>query len=114
MTRAIGYVDSEVDRVITELQSRQLLDNTIIVITSDHGEQFKDHGLEEHANSLYTQVLHVPLLLRYPALVPKGVRVTDVVSLRDLPATLAQLADLSGTEFPGRSLAGPGARANPV
>ena len=103
---AIGYIDSQLDRLIAELRNRQLLDNTIVVITSDHGEQFKEHGLDEHANSLYTQVLHVPLLVRYPPLVPQGVRVSNVVTLRDLPATLAQLADLAGGQFPGKSLAG--------
>jgi arylsulfatase A-like enzyme len=103
---AIAYIDSEVDRLITQLQNRQLLDNTIIVITSDHGEQLNDHGLNKHGNSLYTQLLRVPLLIRYPAVVPRGVRVTDAVTLRDLPATLAQLAHLDGAPFPGTSLAG--------
>jgi arylsulfatase A-like enzyme len=103
---AIAYVDSEVDRLLTELRARGLLDNTIVVITSDHGEQFGDHALTQHANSLYKQLLHVPLLIRYPAAVPAGVRVTSAVTLRDLPATLAQLAGLAGVPFPGTSLAG--------
>ena len=103
---AIAYIDSEVDRLVTQLQNRQLLDNTIIVITADHGEQFNDHGLNKHGNSLYTQLLHVPLVIRYPAAVPRGVRVSDTVTLRDLPATLADLARLDGAPFPGTSLAG--------
>ena len=103
---AIAYIDSEVDRLITELEKKQLLDNTIVVITSDHGEQFKEHGLDEHGNSLYLQVLHVPLVIRYPAGVPRGIRVTDTVTLRDLAATLADLAKLDGGTFPGTSLAG--------
>ena len=103
---AIAYLDSEVERVIKELQNRQLLDNTIVVITSDHGEQFNEHGLNEHSNSLYNQVLHVPLLIRYPATVPQGIRVTDAVTLRDLPSTIADLAHLDGAPFPGAPLAG--------
>jgi arylsulfatase A-like enzyme len=102
---AIAYVDSEIQRLIEELRKRGQLDNTIVIITADHGEQIGDHGLNEHGNSLYKQLLHVPLLIRYPPVVPQGLRVTNVVTLRDLPATLAQLVGLGGAQFPGTSLA---------
>jgi arylsulfatase A-like enzyme len=102
---AIAYVDAEIERLLNELRRRKLLDNTIVVITSDHGEQFGDHGLILHANSLYSQLLHVPLLIRYPPAVPAGLRIDAGVTLRDLPATIAQLAGLSGIQFPGTSLA---------
>jgi arylsulfatase A-like enzyme len=103
---AIAYTDSELERLLSELQRRKLLDDTIVVITSDHGEQFGDHGLIVHANSLYTQLLHVPLLIRYPPAVPAGVRVDTAVTLRDLPATIVELAGLPGIQFPGTSLSG--------
>ena len=68
-----------------------------------------DHAylLSGHGKSLYRTELHVPLLIRYPARVPGGTRVTTAVSLRDLPASLLDLAALdeeAGT-FPGVSLA---------
>lgn len=59
---------------------------TIIVVTSDHGEQFGEHGLIIHANSLYPQLLHVPLLIRWPD--RRASRETGVMSLADLPAIL--------------------------
>ncbi len=102
---AIAYMDAEIERLLNELRRRQLLDNTVVVITSDHGEHFGDHGLILHANSLYTQLLHVPLLIRYPPAVPAGLRIDAGVTLRDLPATIVQLAGLSGVQFPGTSLA---------
>jgi len=101
---SIAYIDSQLERLFAELRNRGLLDNTIVVITSDHGEQFKDHGLDEHANSLYTQVLHVPLMFRYPSHIPQGLRVSNVVTLRDLAVTLSEVAGL-GVDFPGTSLA---------
>ena len=100
--RAIRYLDDEVAAMFDSLRVRGILDNTIIVLSADHGEQFGEHGLGWHSNSLYEQLTHVPLLIRYPAKVPAGVRVSQQVSLRDLAATLV---DLGG--FPdGRGLGG--------
>ncbi|MFQ5745773.1 MAG: sulfatase [Gemmatimonadota bacterium] len=102
---AIAYVDAEVGRLLAELERTGDLDRTIVVIASDHGEQFGENGLFFHGNGLYLPTLHVPLLIRYPARVPEGVRVVEPVSLRDLAATIVDLADLGrGPAFPGVSL----------
>jgi arylsulfatase A-like enzyme len=103
---AIAYVDAQLDRLFTELQSRGILNNTVVIVTSDHGEQFGEHGLFLHGNSLYDQLLHVPLVILYPPNVPAGRRMADRVSLRDLPATVLDLVGSSGrSPFPGSSLA---------
>jgi arylsulfatase A-like enzyme len=99
---AIGYLDQEVDRLLRELERRGVLDRTIVVITSDHGEQFGEHGLTSHANSLYLPNLEVPLVIRYPA-AGAGRRIARGVSLRDLPATLLDLAG-APSALPGTSL----------
>ena len=102
---AITYVDEEVSNVISHLSQRNLLDNTLIVITSDHGEQFGEHGLFDHGNSLYRAALEVPLVIRLPGKVPAGLRVREPVSLVDLPATVIALTGASGGgQLPGRSL----------
>ena len=88
---AIAYLDAELDRVLTALQHRGVLDNTLVIVTSDHGEQFGEHGLFVHANSLYRALLHVPLVLRFPAGVPAGRRIAARVTLRDIPATVIDL-----------------------
>jgi arylsulfatase A-like enzyme len=104
---AIAYLDRELDRLFAELARRGVLDRTVVVVTSDHGEQFGEHGLRGHANSLYLPVLEVPLILRYPPRVPAGRRVTQAVTLRDLPATILDLAGTGGPAppVPGTSLA---------
>ncbi len=89
---AIAYLDAEVARLLDSLQARGVLDRTIVVITSDHGEQFGEHGLAGHANSLYLPLLTVPLYIRYPGTVPAGHLVQQPVSLRDVPATILSLA----------------------
>jgi len=101
---AIAYQDQEVATLLDTLRARGLLDRTIVVLTSDHGEQYGEHGLTNHGNSLYLTLLHVPLVIRYPALVPTGAGVGEVVSVVDLPATILSLAGAPAV-LPGRSLA---------
>jgi arylsulfatase A-like enzyme len=102
---SIRYLDDQLDRLFTTLRARGVLDRTIVVVTSDHGEQFGEHKLWGHGNSLYLPVLHVPLMVRYPGRVPTNQRVERPVSLRDLPATLLDLARLDASRMPGRTLA---------
>jgi arylsulfatase A-like enzyme len=102
---AIGYIDRSVGRMLAELDRRGVLKNTIVVITSDHGEQFGEHELLGHGNSLYAQVLHVPLVIVYPPKVPAGSVVAPPVGLRDIPTTVLDLAGLPNDRgLQGRSL----------
>jgi arylsulfatase A-like enzyme len=101
----IAYLDAELANLIGQLARRGILDNTIVMITSDHGEHFGDHRRVSHGNSLYRQLLQVPLVIRYPARIPKGTTVGHPVSLTELPQTMFDLAGVKDTQvFPGRSL----------
>ena len=103
---AIAYVDDQLGRLFHQLQARGLLDNTVVIVTSDHGEQFGEHGLFLHSSSLYQPLIHVPLVISFPGRLPEGRRVATVVSLRDLAATISDLIGLAdGGSFPGQSLA---------
>jgi arylsulfatase A-like enzyme len=101
---SIAYVDSRIDALLRTLAARGALANTIIVVTSDHGEHFGEHGQFEHGATLYPQLLHVPLVIIAPGRVPAGSRVHEIVTLRDLAATIEQLA-LGTTTLPGSPLA---------
>ena len=102
----IAYLDHEIDRLLQELEARGHLENTLVILTSDHGEQFGEHDLMDHANSLYRPLLDVPLWLRLPGRVPQGQRIEIPVTLRDLPATVLDLAGVPGNgTFPGASWA---------
>ncbi|MEO5701191.1 MAG: sulfatase [Casimicrobiaceae bacterium] len=100
---SLAYLDDRLGALFASLAARQLWDDTIVVVTSDHGEEFGEHGVYYHGNSLYRGALEVPLLLRFPARVPVGARIETPVSLRDLPATLLDLAGLPAA-LPGSSL----------
>jgi len=102
----LAYLDQELGRLFTELGRRGELDNTVVIVTSDHGEQFGERGMEGHGNSLYFALLHVPMIIRFDGHLPAGRRVREVVSLRDVGATILDLAGTGGRDsFPGRSLA---------
>jgi arylsulfatase A-like enzyme len=100
---AIAMIDEEIETVLESLRRDGRLDRTIVILTSDHGEQYGEHGLQEHANSLYLPLLHVPFVVRYPSKVPAGVRIGDTVSLVNMAATILDLAGAHGA-LPGRSL----------
>ena len=114
---AIAWLDQNIDSLLSELRARGVLDNTLVIITSDHGELFNEHGLTGHANNMYRNVLHVPLVIRFPGRVPAGRRVDHEITTRDLAATVADLAGLRDS-FPGSSLRyaweGDTARLSPV
>jgi len=88
----IRYIDAQVELLLLDLEQRGKLANTIVVVTSDHGEQFGEHGLDAHANSLYRQVIQVPLMVIFPPAVPAGQRIDRQVTGRDIPATILDLA----------------------
>ena len=101
--QAIRGLDHEIGALLTDLETRGKLRNTVVVITSDHGEEFGEHGLLGHGHSLYFPALWVPLIIAFDGRVPAGRRVAGPVSLRNLAATIL---DLSGSPptLPGESL----------
>ena len=77
-----------------------------MIITADHGEGFGEHDLFDHGESLYRPEIRVPLLISVPPGLPSGRVVDQVVSLRDIPATIVDLVGArTKPPFPGRSLA---------
>jgi len=114
---AIASQDLEIGRLLEALDARGILHNTAVILTSDHGELFGEHGLFNHGHNLYLPLLHVPLWIRVPGLaLPR--RVTESVSLRDIPNTVLELAGIAAeSSFPGSSLARfwtPGRQTAPV
>jgi arylsulfatase A-like enzyme len=102
----ILYLDRRLGLLLDELSRQGVLDNTLVVVTSDHGEHLGDHGLFFHGGSLYRQLVQVPLLILGKSGIPVGRTVVEPVSLCDLPATLIDLLGLGPDHpFTGRSLA---------
>jgi len=89
-----AYVDEQIRKLTGALKDRGLLENTILVITSDHGESQGEHGLLLHGNSLYNEQVHVPLLFVWPGHIPAGLRPEYTVSNASIAATLLELCRL--------------------
>jgi arylsulfatase A-like enzyme len=72
--RQIAFNDSNFGALIRELERRNLYDESLIILTSDHGEAFNEHGSFEHGKTLYSELIHVPLIIKFPAgrAAPKG------------------------------------------
>ncbi len=102
----IAYLDRRLDLLLQALQERGVLEDTLVIVASDHGEHLGDHILFFHGCSLYRQLVQVPLVIVNPGKVPAGRVISEPVGLRDIPATVVDLLDLGhDTPFPGRSLA---------
>ncbi len=91
---SIAYVDHEfIAALLASLRAAGVLDRTLIVFTSDHGEEFLEHGRFRH-DSLYREVTRVPLILRLPGVLPAGKRVGQLVRSVDLLPTVLDILGL--------------------
>jgi arylsulfatase A-like enzyme len=98
-------LDAQLGAIIETLRSRGVLDRTVLIVTSDHGEQFGERGSFGHGLSLFDEEVRVPLLIRAPGLAPAGRVVAEEASLRDIAATALDLSAATAPPLPGRSLA---------
>ena len=102
---SIRAMDTEVARLAERLEELGLADKTLLVFTSDHGEEFHDHGKMFHGQSVYGELNRVPLVFRLPGRIREGVRVEETVQSIDIMPTLLELSGLSGPSgIQGQSL----------
>ena len=100
----IAYVDHQIGEVVTWLKRRGAYDNTMIVVTSDHGEAFGERHRVGHANSPYQNLLHVALIVKYPHQAHRGTEERPV-SLTDVAPTILEAAGIAVPQtMQGRSL----------
>lgn len=102
---AISHLDEQLGRLLNDLLVGGVLENTLVIITADHGEEFMEHGVIGHGHSLYSQSVRVPLIMVWPGHLPAGVRVREPVSLDRVAATILDLIGRPGP-FTGPSLVG--------
>jgi arylsulfatase A-like enzyme len=101
----IAWTDSYVGRILADLRQAGLLDRTIVALTSDHGTEFFEHGDKGHRQTLYDEVIRIPLILRYPARLGAGVSIRAQTRSIDVGPTLLELAGVpSAVPVMGHSL----------
>ena len=87
----IATADLALGDVIDALERTERLDDTIVVVTADHGEGLGEHGERTHAVFIYDSTMHVPLIVRHPGSVPAGVRIDQPTSAVDIVPTILGL-----------------------
>jgi arylsulfatase A-like enzyme len=103
----IACLDAGIGRFVEDLRGHGLFDDTLLIVTADHGENLGDHGLMDHMFSIHRSIRHVPLVIRYPPAFPSGAIVGDVVRLEDIAPTVLDvlgiepLADIDGLTLRG-------------
>jgi arylsulfatase A-like enzyme len=101
----ILFVDGVFGSLLERLRAMGVLDDTVIVLISDHGEEFYDHRNWGHGQSVYEELTRVPLLIRYPSRFPAGLRIDTPVMTVDVMPTLLELAGAPPLDsLAGRSL----------
>jgi arylsulfatase A-like enzyme len=105
-TAQIRYWDDEFRKFMKELEIKDLLQDTVVVVTSDHGDEFYEHGGFGHGFTCYEEMLDIPLIMVWPGVMPEGVVREDESALIDLFPTLSKMAGLDISRMPlqGRDL----------
>ncbi|MGQ9730834.1 MAG: sulfatase family protein [Candidatus Zipacnadales bacterium] len=102
---AVAYMDSSMQRIFTRLEELGLTENTLAIINADHGETLYDHECWFDHHGMYDCTLHVPLIMRWPGVLPEGKSVGGMVLHQDLVPTIMDLLDLEvDVDFDGQSL----------
>ncbi len=103
----IAFTDAQIGRLMEKLAALGLADNTLVVITADHGEGLWQHGYQYHGAQIYEESVHVPLLMRWPGHVTAGGDVAAPVTVADIMPTVLELTGTpaDGLDCQGLSLA---------
>ena len=102
---AVAYLDLNIAVLMTALTRYQLDQDSVVVVTSDHGESLLEHGCYYDHHGLYESILRVPLIVRYPKAVPGGFRSPSYSEAKDVMPTLLEVMGITfNGKFEGRSL----------
>ncbi|MFB6298255.1 MAG: sulfatase [Salinirussus sp.] len=105
----VRYWDDQLGRLLAGLRDRDRLEDALVVLTSDHGDEFREHGEYGHGNNAYEELVRVPLVINPPGNAGDGQRVSRPVQLLDVVPTVLDLAGVTppaaaADQFAGRSL----------
>ena len=101
----VTYVDHYFGLILEELKRLNLHERTLVVATSDHGSEFKEHGFLEKKLNLYEEISQIPIIMALPGVLPAGKRVPGLCQTADIPATVLDICGLTAPEeMDGQSL----------
>ena len=100
----IAETDRKIGQLFREFDKLRIWENSIVILTSDHGEEFQDHGMVDHGNSMYQELIKVPLVVFLPDGTGKGKVVRERAELLDLLPTIFDFLQWEEHDFDGNSL----------
>ncbi|QDU85517.1 Choline-sulfatase [Planctomycetes bacterium Pla163] len=101
----IRFTDANIEKMLRLLEDAGRLDSTLITVSSDHGEEFAEHGQYGHKLNIYEETLRIPLFMRLPGTIPPNFVVNGTTSIVDIAPTVLEIADVPGSsDMWGRSL----------
>jgi arylsulfatase A-like enzyme len=95
----ILYTDGYVSKLLEKFAEYRILDETLIIIFGDHGDEFYEHGSTAHSHSLYTELTHIPLIFNWPRAIPRNKRVSAIVGQVDIMPTVLDYLDIEYDGF---------------
>ncbi|MHC4562840.1 MAG: sulfatase-like hydrolase/transferase [Planctomycetota bacterium] len=90
----VTYVDHYLGKILDELKALDVLDRTLIVVTSDHGSEFAEHGFYEKKLNLYEEIVQIPLIMSLPGALPKKARIPGLCQTSDIAPTILDICSL--------------------
>lgn len=100
----IAWTDHCLGQILDELRKQGRYENSILIITADHGSAFFEHGLKAHRNALYDEVIRIPLIVRAPGRIAAGVRCGEQARSIDILPTIIDILGLPSAQVMGQSL----------
>jgi arylsulfatase A-like enzyme len=101
----IRYLDDHLTELLDTVDDLGLTDNTLVMLVADHGESMTEHGIFFEHHGLYDCVLHVPLIVRLPGIVSKGLRLPQTFQMQDIAPTILDAAGMTiPSDMDGKSL----------
>ncbi|HSE42774.1 MAG TPA: sulfatase [Acidobacteriota bacterium] len=102
----IAYTDTEIQKVIKYIDDQGMDEDTLLIVTADHGEGLGQHNHMHHGLFVYEEAVRVPLVIRWPGKIPAGLRIRDRVELLDLPPTILEITGVPAKTagYQGRSM----------
>jgi arylsulfatase A-like enzyme len=103
----VAFVDHLIGQIVGEIEALGLADDTIVIVTADHGEAFYEHENCQHTGDLYEELVRIPLIVRWPRVIPARWRSNEPIGLVDVMPTVLDLVRLQPGDamLQGRSVA---------
>jgi len=95
----IRYTDDYIKALLEELQASGLNKNTLVILTSDHGESFQEHGKFFHGDTIYDELIHIPLIMRLPGILSQDKVISNLVRHVDIVPTVLNILGISIPKF---------------